>query len=708
MSGLGAPLPTRTAALGSTVPWGRSARSENPALAHLQAAFADALEHRRIFILMPFALVAGLIAYAILLDEPNALAFWSAALVLVGLAVAASFAVRFRHVALVAAGFCVGLMLLPIHGALFGTQMLAFPMAGSFTGVVEEILSEGAGERRIVVSGLVRDDGREAPVRRARLVMDDTMSLRAGDRFSARIRLAPVPGPVLPGSFDGQFHAYFRGIGAYGSVIGDFVVTETTAAWSIAGGAESMRREIARRIEAVLPDQTAAIAIAMTIGDQSRISDETREVMAVSGLAHIYSISGLHLSIVAGGAYAIARLLLALLGAMSGRYVPAKPLAAIVGIVAAGLYLLLAGGIANVPAFRSTLMLALVFGAVLVGRKALSMRNVAIAALLIVLIDPANVFRASFQLSFSAVVALVGVWELAHRQPRLVTEGRFERVVNFVVAAAATSLIAGLATVLFSAYHFQQTAPLSVLANVMVLPVLSFVIMPFGALSVLAMLFNMEAPFLLVTGWGIERMVDTAVLVTGWSSAIEGNPILKPAALLFGLAGLAWFAVLRGRERLAGPLAVIPLVLLFGFDTRPDILIADTTQAIAVRTDDGMALIAGRANSFAVEAWADHFDTPIAPAAPNLRCDSIACLADTGGQPVVHILAADAFAEECGRGLLITRLYAPGFCYAGAGPIIDASDLRRGGVHWLRHDGTDWEIRPAIVSLNRPWRVSLW
>src|SRR5690606_31261541 len=143
------------------------------------------------------------------------------------------------------------------------------------------------------------------------------------------------------------------------------------------------------------------------------ISDETRAVMAISGLAHIYSISGLHLSIVAGGVYVFLRLLLALLAAGTGRYVPSKAVAAAAGVIAAALYLLLAGGTANVPAFRSTLMLGLVFGAVLIGRKALSMRNVALAGLLIVLIDPANVFRASFQLSFSAVVALIGVYELS-------------------------------------------------------------------------------------------------------------------------------------------------------------------------------------------------------------------------------------------------------------------------------------------------------
>ncbi len=152
------------------------------------------------------------------------------------------------------------------------------------------------------------------------------------------------------------------------------------------------------------------------MGDQSLISDETRDVMAASGLAHVYSISGLHLSLVAGGVFFLLRFGLA---SMSGwtQALPVKKIAAVGGILAACFYLLLAGGFANVPALRSTIMLGLIFGAILAGRRALTMRNVAIAALAIIVIDPASVFRASFQLSFAAVAALIGVYELP-RKPR--------------------------------------------------------------------------------------------------------------------------------------------------------------------------------------------------------------------------------------------------------------------------------------------------
>src|SRR5690606_30474543 len=139
---------------------------------------------------------------------------------------------------------------------------------------------------------------------------------------------------------------------------------------------------------------------------------------------------------------------------------------------------------------------------------------VAIAAILIIVLEPASVFRASFQLSFAAVVALIGFYEMP-RQTRSEAPGRWSFVTLPLRDAALTSFIAGLATLVFSAYHFQQTAPLSVVGNILVLPVLSLVIMPFAVISVLAMPLSLEPWPLQIMGWGIERMLDIAALVAG-------------------------------------------------------------------------------------------------------------------------------------------------------------------------------------------------
>ena len=689
--------PRPAPAFGPRVAWGS-----------LVEAFAQAFEQRRLFVLLPFSLIVGLIAYAAWPSEPGMLLYGVAGLVALGviggaLLLGSLDGLRLGvQLAALALGFC----LLPLHAAVYDSTMLTRAAYGTYEARVDEIISAGADGQRVVISELVPLEGARMPdIRRARLFLPNEPALAPGDRIRAAMRLAPVPGPVLPGAHDGQFHAYFSGIGAYGSVTGGTVsVVAAGDEGDMVRRVQALRNFIGARIDAVLEGASAAIGKAMVMGDQSDITDETRDVMAASGLAHIYSISGLHLSIVAGGIFWLVRLALASVPLAVGW--PVKKISAVAGILAAFFYLLLAGGMDNVPAFRSTLMLGLIFGAVLAGRRALTMRNVAIAAFVILLIDPASLFRPSFQLSFSAVVALIGVYEMP-RGGTPAANGTVDRLVKLVSATAWTSFIAGFATLLFSAYHFQQTAPLGVVGNLLALPFVSFVIMPFGVLSVLAMPFGADAPFLMVMGWGIERMVDVAELVAGWSAGLTGNPLLAGWTLLVGLLALAWFALLAGRWRLLLPALAMPLILVLGFEPRPDVLVADTTQAVAISSGEGMALANGRTGSFAVDVWSRHYQTPIAAQHPGARCDSLGCVVSTDAFSVAIVRNAAAFAEDCfGHDLVIARIRPPVGCGA-EGVMIGPEQLAAGGVHWLHWDAAAgrFDVRPAITKLNRPWRV---
>ena len=667
------------------------------------AAVVSALEARRTFVLVPFAVVTGLVVYAGLPGEPMQPVLAAGMLLLLSLA----FQLRHRalvHIAVLACCVWFGALLLPLHSALFGTAMLERPTFGTFTAHVDEVISANAEERRIVVSALTPEgDTRPVHIRRARLLVLPEPLLAPGDTVRAALRLAPIPGPVLPGAYDGQFHSYFAGIGAYGTVIGTLEHLSAGSGWDPTRSVETLRMTIGGRIDAVLKDDVGAIARAMTMGDQSAISDEAREVMAASGLAHVYSISGLHLAIVAGGIYFLVRLLLAAIP-VAAVHLPVKRIAAVVGILAALGYLLLAGGLNNVPALRSTIMLGLVFGAVLAGRQALTMRNVAIAAILIILLDPASVFRPSFQLSFAAVVALIGFYEMPHRAP-MDAPGRWSAITVPVRDAAITSLVAGLATLVFSAYHFQQTAPLSVLGNVMVLPVLTLVIMPFAVVSVLAMPLALERWPLELMGWGIERMLDIAALVAGWSEGWTGNPLLTTWALAIALAALAWFAFFPTLRRMLGPVVAVPLLLLFGFAARPDVLVADTTQAVAVRTSAGLGMVTGRTGSFAVDAWSEHYQEEIGAVAEGVNCDVAGCIAVTDRFSLAVARSVDALPEDCGRhDLLIARFRVPSWC---GGVVIDEADLAGGGVHrlrWIDEEGA-FEVVAAIPAGERPWRI---
>lgn len=685
------PAPPRRAS--PLVPAGRTAG--------LAGSVARSFAERRLFVLLPFFIIAGLIASTAVRADPEPWALAAVGMALIAAIVLARGTDAWRRVAILAAGFWFGFSLLAIHGALVGTEMLSRVAYGTYEARIDEVISEDATGRRVVVSGIVPiTDARSLPVRRARIVAAGEGHLAPGDVIRAPIRFYPVPGPVTPGGFDSQFHAYFDGIGAYANTTAAVEVVAAGEPTGLARIIDSVRGTIAERIDLALSQPAAGIARALITGDQSAVDDEAREVMSVAGLAHVLSVSGLHLTIVAGGVFAALRLALSMFEGIARR-VSVKRLAAGAGIIAALLYFSISGG--NVAALRATVMIVLVFGAVIFGRRALTMRNVSLAALVVLASDPASVFRPSFQLSFAAVVALIGAWELAQNRGEREGNRTFGgHVLAYFGGLAATSLVAGAATLLFSAYHFQQTSPLGVLGNLVSLPLVGFVTMPAATLAVLVMPFGLEGPFLSALGWSIGRMLDLARLVASWSGGIDASPLLSPVSLVIGLAALGWFAFFRDRWRLVGPALAVPAVILFGLDRAPDVLVADTTQAVAVRTAEGLRLVTGRPGSFAVDVWAETYGEPIEAGA--FSCDSLGCIAEGAGFTVAVVADPSGFYEDCGRvDLVIARRLAPAGCDA---QVIDADDLRLGGVHWLRWDGTRFQVRPAMTDLNRPWRAA--
>jgi competence protein ComEC len=228
--------------------------------------------------------------------------------------------------------------------------------------------------------------------------------------------------------------------------------------------------------------------------------------------------------------------------------------------------------------------------------------------------------------------------------------------------------------------------------------------MPAAVVAALAMPFGFEWPFLQVMGWSIDRMLDLATLVAALSSGLTATPLLTPLALMLGLAGLAWFAFFTDRWRLLGPLLLLPAIPLLALDRPPDVLIADSTQAVAVRSADGMRVVAGKPQSFAVDVWRETYGGDYESA--EIGCDSIACVG-IGAPGFNYAIVRDpaGFYEECGADLVIARREVPNSCSAAT--VIDARGLRRGGVHLLHWNAQQaaFDVRPAITDLNRPWRA---
>ncbi len=676
-----------------------------------QQVLIETLENRRLLIAQPFALIAGILLYSSARYEPSLIAIAVLGIFLVGaLYVWRNYPLTAATI-LLALGMFVGASAASVHAHLFGTEMVYGAFYGDYSARVDAIHSQNSERTRIIISNIIpMGDDRTPPIRRARIVVPLDQAPSVGDIIHAPMRLYRVPGPIVPGGFDPQFHAYFDGIGAYGSTTGQVSLLKPAEQVNFWRWIEDVRQAIGARIDDNLPLPLSGIARALIIGDQGQINDDVRQDLAEAGLAHVLAISGLHLSLVAGGIFAAIRMVLAS-SYVLGQWVSVKKIAALGGMSAALIYLGLSG--ASVSAIRATLMLMLIFGAVLAGRRALTMRNVAFAALVVIVIDPASIFRPSFQLSFAAVTALVGVYE-GYRLPINEKQSGFRKTLSSIVGIGLTSLIAGAATALFAAYHFQQVAPFGVLGNIFAIPLVAFVILPAALIAVILMPFGFEGLFLSIMGWGISQILTLASAIANMSTDVVTAPILGPTALLLGLLGFAWFAVFTGKIRVIGVVFGIVLIPLFGVLPRPDIMIADTTLAIALKgeADLGeqsaggqyMELISGRNNSFAVNVWSETYMIPIITTIDKTNCDLSGCFYVRADYKIAVVKTHDAFEEDCSiSNLVITRIIATENC-RNQTQVIDKNDLQTGGVHWAKWDGDNFVIRPAITDIYRPWR----
>ncbi|KAF0170019.1 MAG: competence protein ComEC, partial [Rhodobacteraceae bacterium] len=410
---------------------------------------------------------------------------------------------RHRHQAgraILAAGVCA----LALGVALAGlrTWVVAAPVLSgeigpvTVIGQVAEVEPLVKGLRVMLENIEVQRLGPAATPKQLRLTLMGAQPVfEAGDWLQLRAKLTPPPGPAAPGAFDFQRQSYFEGLGGVGFTLGKAEVVGKAPESGVASlgfAFQRFRARLAERVRAQIPGQPGELAVAFTTGTRGAISEEVLEAMRISGLAHLIAISGLNVGLAAGIVFFTVRALLALVPAVALRQ-PIKKYAALCAIAGALFYALIAG--ATVPPLRAFLMVALVFMAVLADRQALSMRAVAWAALVILVISPEALLGASFQMSFAAVVALIAVYETLRRQPWFFPRDLSfaQRAGRYVLGVALTTLVAGLATTAFGAFHFNRVADYSLAANLIAVPLTTLWIMPWAVLAFALMPIGLES-----------------------------------------------------------------------------------------------------------------------------------------------------------------------------------------------------------------------
>jgi len=614
-------------------------------------------------------------------------------------------------IAAIAAGFACATW----KTARIAHGVLARPMYSvSLSGFVEARDIRERTDRFVLRVAHMESPRDQTKLERVRLSVRKGTAPDVGSFVELKARLQPPLAPLRPGSYDFGRDMFFQGIGASGFVTGSIKTVAPPAEGGLylryAALMQGMRDAIDARIRMTLDGDKRAIATALLTGRRDAITTPVNDAMFISGLGHVLSISGYHMAVVAGVVFFAVRALLALIPALATGF-PIKKWAAVAALAAATFYLLLSG--CDVATQRSYFMTAVVLIAIMVDRRAVTFRTLAVAAMLVLMAVPEALVHPSFQMSFAATLGLVALVQIG--MPRLFASADSSATARValwggreIVTLALASLVAGLATTPYAAFHFHRVTPYGVLANLAAMPVVSALVMPAGMLGLVAMPFGFDGVFWWLMGVGIDWMIAVTEGVAALPGAIGRMAAFGTGPLIAATAGIILLGLLRTPLRWSGAMVLTLAVVWTLFTPQPDILISADGHNVGVRGRDGrLHLMRTAKDAFLLKEWlaadADVRQATDASLAEGVSCDPAGCVVQMAdGSFVALAQRADALADDCARAaLVVTMRQAPAGCAAS---VIDIERLRRQGTLALRRtrDGFAVDaIRPKGV--DRPW-----
>ncbi len=691
-------------------------------------ALTQELAERRIFLWCPVAAGTGVVCDLFADHEPS---LWYASLGLV-LFLGIAYALRHRPLGFALSigmcALCLGFVSAGWRTARVAAPALAHLKIAQVEGYVEEMDFRQLGARFVLrpdkIAGLAAAD---LPYR-IRLTIRRAPPFEAGTYVRLKARLLPPAHASLPGGYDFARDAWFARIGAVGNVLGRVeVVTPPHPPGfllSMMTAIDRGRNALARRVDRIVGGDAGAIAAAMVTGKRGFLTEDAREIIREAGIFHIITISGVQMTLVAGIFFIGLRRLLAASATLAMRF-PIKKWAAAAAILAAIFYDVLTGS--RVGTERALVMTVIMLSAVLIGRQSLSMRNLAFAACVVIVIEPEAILGASFQLSFAAVAALVAVYEARtnfrvrrrdeefSRAPTAITSAWKERIAAFrdrlghgPLALLFATFCATAATSSFMAYDFHELSPYVLIGNPLTLTIIEVFAVPGALIGAFLYPLGLDAFVWHYVGIGIAIVMWIARHIGSWPGAALHLHAFAPWAIVF--LTLAVLSAVIWRSWLFRATA-IPLVVigLYGAASGPgfDVAIAATGDAIALRGGDGRLVVLGhRPSLFAAEQWlrADADGRPPRKAIDASACDKLGCVGILpDGRAVALVLEKNAFAEDCTEAaVVVTPLFAPPGCAAGL--VIDRDKLAQTGSVTLAEHDRQWQIMPArAIDEDRSW-----
>ena len=697
-------------------------------------------ESGRLFNWVPVGLGLGIALYFSLEFEPELWVGGVALCACAGLAILARRRAALRLVFLAFLTVALGFASAEWRARAVATPEIPWQnLARLVDGTVEQVRQSPDKPLKLIISNPVIAglEAAKTPRRLALTIRTKSDDLAPGDNVELRAVMMPPGAPVIPGGFDYARQSYFQGIGGVGFAISPVLrLPAVRPAASLLDrfnlGLEKLRRRITEKIISDIPGPAGGLAAALTTGIRDGIPQDVVLAMRNSGLAHLLAIAGLHMGIVTGIVFFALRALMATIPALALNFPIKKWAAVAAGLVAVG-YLLISG--ASLPTMRAFAMGSLVFIALLLDRNPFSMRLLAFAAILILVVKPESLLSVSFQMSFAAVAALIAIYEGLHgaiSQWRSAHPGPIAGIFFYLLAITVTSLAATLATAPFVIYHFNQIALYGLVGNILAIPLVAFWIFPWAIVAFALMPFHLEALAMGPLGAGVRLLIRIAETVSALPHASLSLPGYSLAALSVIVLGGAWLCLWRTPLRLLGGAIMAAGVAMAMSGGRPDILVDGQGKLIAVKGAGGAYLVSSlRAGKYARDSWLRYNGQAVADKWPLvsgrdnpsmvLTCNSEGCLyapwqqgrggaeADKGPRILLHGGKAE-MGGDCDRADLVVSS-GPVAC-KGPALIVDRFNSYYYGAQaiWISrtHDG-GWAFRVASVAGEegrRPWSTN--
>ncbi len=536
-------------------------------------------------------------------------------------------------------------------------------------------------------------------------IPDDTLA--AGARIAVTASLSPPSPPIEPGGFDFRRMAWFMQLGGVGYTRNPAIPAHPEVEHNFKVWLFSLRMQLSAKIKSSIVGQNGAFAAAIITGDRSDINPDILVSLRASNLAHLLAISGLHMGMLSGFVFALFRYGFAIYPYLALRIRP-KKLSAGLAIIAGAGYLMLSG--ASVATQRAFIMTAVVLFAVILDKPAFTLRAVALAAFIVLLIKPYSLLEAGFQMSFAATTALISAYEWLNKRQvwRYLSRGKW-KFAKPVIALLFTSAVAGAATAPISAFHFNQVSQYGLVANLLAVPIMGLLVMPSTVIAFILTPFGLAKYAYWVMGEGIGAILTVAEYFSNLEGAVTN---IKSASgmVLAGIAigGLVLF-LWKGRGRFMGVVLLASTVLIWSSSSRPTVLLSGDGRMFGLLTEFGRVVNKPRGSGYAVRIWLENDGDSATQIEAALRegvyGDKHNAISDLpNGWRIYLYLGDDTDVADtnCTEKTVLVASKLTGA--SGSCIVIDKNYLRRSGAISINmNEGNPILEHSRDTARNRPW-----